>query len=442
MSQRPAVARPPLRRLFRIRDYRVLWAGALCMIIAQQIRFIAIPQWFLDQTGADSFTEVAIIGAVQLPIQALAVLFGGVLADRFDRRWLMAGANIAVLTTLVVVATAATVDVLEFWMAWVALGVLGGLATFVAPARATITPRVVPARYLSAAVTLDASTQMGGWILGGAIVTALAFGLDAIGMLWVAAAFAAISAVMPMLIRTPARAVATQQSTLQMVKEGAKYVARHPILPGLFILDWGITVISYYREILPLLATGLFMAGVGAAGALSTVNAVGSACGMMLALFLVNYRAKGVMVLVASAVYAALLFALGAAPWLWVGMIAIAMLGAADAVTVAVRQVTVHLTTPDEMRGRAFSVMVLMAQTANNLGIIWVGFWGDKIGVDKTYFLGGAIGLGATLLIGILWRSISRYRAPQHIPGPVGNVGGSGDSDEPASTSGSEENND
>ncbi len=441
MSQRPAVARPPLRRLFRIRDYRVLWAGALCMIIAQQIRFIAIPQWFLDQTGADAFTEVAIIGAVQLPIQALAVLFGGVLADRFDRRWLMAGANIAVLTTLVVVATAATVDVLEFWMAWVALGVLGGLATFVAPARATITPRVVPARYLSAAVTLDASTQMGGWILGGVIVTALAFGLDAIGMLWVAAAFAAISAVMPMMIRTPARAVSTQQSALQMVKEGAKYVARHPILPGLFILDWGITVISYYREILPLLATGLFMAGVGAAGALSTVNAVGSACGMMLALFLVNYRAKGVMVLVASAVYAALLFALGAAPWLWVGMIAIAMLGAADAVTVAVRQVTVHLTTPDEMRGRAFSVMVLMAQTANNLGIIWVGFWGDKIGVDKTYFLGGAIGLGATLLIGILWRSISRYRAPQHIPGPVGNVGVT-DSDEPASTSGSEENND
>ena len=416
MSQRPAFSRPPLRSLFRIRDYRVLWVAALCMIIAQQIRFIAIPQWFLDQTGAESFTEVAIIGAVQLPIQAFGVLYGGVLADRFDRRWLMAGANMAVLAILVAVATAATIDVLEFWMAWVALGALGGLATFVAPARATITPRVVPPRYLSAAVTLDTSTQMSGWILGGLIVTALAVGLDAVGMLWVAAGFAAVSAVMPTLIRTSARAVSERQSTLRMVIEGTRYVIRHPILPGLFILDWGITVISYYREILPLLATGLFMAGVGSAGALGTVNAVGSACGMMLALFLVNYRAKGIMVLAASAFYAALLFALGAAPFLWVGMIVIAMLGAADAVTVAVRQVTVHLTTPDEMRGRAFSVMVLMAQTANNLGIIWVGFWGNEIGVDKTYFLGGAIGLGATLLIGLLWRSITRYRAPDHAP--------------------------
>ena len=413
----PRFETPPLRRLFAIRDYRVLWTAALCMIIAQQIRFIAIPQWFLDQTGADSFTEVAIIGAVQLPIQAFAVLYGGALADRFDRRWLMAGANLAVLTILILVAAAATAAVLEFWQAWVALGALGGLATFVAPARATITPRVVPPRYLSAAVTLDTSTQMVGWITGGVIVTVLALALDAVGMLWVAAGFAAVSAVMPMLIKTSARAVSARQSTVRMVIDGARYVVRHPILPGLFILDWGITVISYYREILPLIATGLFMAGVGAAGALGTVNAVGSACGMLLALFLVNYRAKGIMVLAASAVYAVLLFALGAAPWLWAGMIVIAMLGAADAVTVAVRQVTVHLTTPDEMRGRAFSVMVLMAQTANNLGIIWVGFWGDEIGVDNTYFMGGAIGLGATLLIGLLWRSISRYRAPLTSPG-------------------------
>ena len=415
MSERPTFARPPLLSLFRIRDYRVLWSAALCMVIAQQIRFIAIPQWFLDQTGDESFKEVAIIGAVQLPVQAFAVLFGGVLADRIDRRWLMAGGNAAVFAILVLVAAAATADALEFWMAWVALGALGGLATFVQPARATITPRVVPPHYLSAAVTLDTSTQMSGWILGGMIVTVLALGLDAIGLLWVAAGFSAISALMPIWIRTAARAVSERQSPVRMVWQGLIYVARHPILPGLFILDWGITVISYYREILPLLATGLFMAGIGAAGALGTVNAVGSACGMFLALFLVNYRAKGMMVLAASAMYAALLFALGAAPWLWLGMIVISMLGAADAVTVAVRQVTVHLTTPDKMRGRAFSLMVLMAQTANNIGIIWVGFWGDEVGIDTTYFMGGAIGLGATMLIGLLWRSISRYRATDRV---------------------------
>ena len=402
--------RPPLRRVFAIRDYRLLWSGALAMIIAQQLRFLAIPQWVLDETG--EFAQVAIIGAIQLPVQIVAVLYGGVLADRLDRRWLMAGSNAVVFVLLVLLAAAATAEVLRIWQTWVAIAILAALAVFVAPARATITPRVVPERYLSTAVTIDTGTQNGGWILGNVLFTAIVSVIDVTAALWAAAGFAAVSALMPLLIRTAARAAGANQGALASVIAGGRFVARHPILPGLFLLDWGITVVSYYREILPVLATGLFMAGAGAAGGLGTANAVGSVGGMMIALFLVHERAKGVLVLIASLVYAALLFAMGAAPWLWLGLIVIAMLGAADAVTVAVRQSTVQLTTPDEMRGRAFSFMVLAAQTANNVGIIWVGFWAGSIGAPNAMLLGGALGIAATLLIGLLWKSVRAYRAP------------------------------
>ena len=409
-SRRRPFERPPLRRVFAIRDYRMLWSGALAMIIAQQLRFIAIPQWLVDETG--EFTQVAIVGAIQLPVQIVAVLYGGVLADRFDRRWLMAGSNALVFLLLILLAATATAEVLRVWHAWIVLAVLAALAVFVAPARATITPRVVPERYLSAAVTVDTGTQNGGWILGTALFTAIVSVADVTAALWAAAAAAAVSTLMPMLIRTPAKATGERTGTLASVLAGGRFVARHPILPGLFLLDWGITVVSYYREILPVLATGLFMAGASAAGGLGIANAVGSICGMLLALFLVHERAKGMLVLIASLVYAALLFAMGAAPWLWLGLIVIAMLGAADAVTVAVRQATVQLTTPDEMRGRAFSFMVLAAQTANNVGIIWVGFWAGSIGAPNAMLLGGGLGIGATLLIGLLWKSVRTYRAP------------------------------
>ena len=402
--------RPPLRRVFAIRDYRLLWSGALAMIIAQQLRFLAIPQWVLDETG--EFAQVAIIGAIQLPVQIVAVLYGGVLADRLDRRWLMACSNAVVFLLLVLLAAAASAGILRIWQTWVAIAILAALAVFVAPARATITPRVVPERYLSTAVTIDTGTQNGGWILGNVLFTAIVSVIDVTAALWAAAGFAAVSALMPLLIRTAARAAGANQGALASVIAGGRFVARHPILPGLFLLDWGITVVSYYREILPVLATGLFMAGAGAAGGLGTANAVGSVGGMLLALFLVHERAKGVLVLIASLVYAALLFAMGAAPWLWLGLIVIAMLGAADAVTVAVRQSTVQLTTPDEMRGRAFSFMVLAAQTANNVGIIWVGFWAGSIGAPNAMLLGGALGIAATLLIGLLWKSVRAYRAP------------------------------
>ena len=69
------------------------------------------------------------------------------------------------------------------------------------------------------------------------------------------------------------------------------------------------------------------------------------------------------------------------------------------------------MTTPDHMRGRAFSIMVLAAQTANNVGTIWVGFWAAGIGAANTMILGGVISVVATALIGWWWKPIRTFRS-------------------------------
>ncbi|MBT7388526.1 MAG: MFS transporter, partial [Gammaproteobacteria bacterium] len=106
-----------------------------------------------------------------------------------------------------------------------------------------------------------------------------------------------------------------------------------------------------------------------------------------------------------------ILFGFGIATTLLGGMLMIALLGAADAVTVAVRQTTVLLTTPDEMRGRAYALMILAAQTANNIGTIWVGFWAGAIGAGNTMVMGGIISITATAVIWYVWKPIGRYRS-------------------------------
>jgi predicted MFS family arabinose efflux permease len=118
------------------------------------------------------------------------------------------------------------------------------------------------------------------------------------------------------------------------------------------------------------------------------------------------------LVLYASLAYGVLLFGFGLAHTLWLGAVMIALLGAADSVTVAVRQTTVMLTTPDHMRGRAFSLMIVAAQTANNIGTIWVGAWAAWIGAANTMLLGGVISIAATLLIARVWAPIRQYRSP------------------------------
>ena len=97
--------------------------------------------------------------------------------------------------------------------------------------------------------------------------------------------------------------------------------------------------------------------------------------------------------------------------WLVIGMILIALLGAADAVTVAVRTATVMLTTPDHMRGRAFSLLFLTASSANNIGTIWVGFWAGNIGAGNTMIMAGFISMLATALIWVFWKPIREFRS-------------------------------
>ncbi|HAK50663.1 MAG TPA: hypothetical protein DCM54_01985, partial [Gammaproteobacteria bacterium] len=193
--------------------------------------------------------------------------------------------------------------------------------------------------------------------------------------------------------------------------DGFRYVSKHPILPGLFLLDIGITTASFYREILPVLALGLFAGGASATGMLGAANSTGAILGSFLALLLVGVRAKGMLVLYASFAYGFILFGFGTVNSLWLGMLMIGLLGAADAVTVAVRHTTVMLTTPDEMRGRAFALMILAAQTANNIGTIWVGAWVGAIGAGNTMVLGGVISITATALIWWLWKPIREFRS-------------------------------
>ena len=144
---------------------------------------------------------------------------------------------------------------------------------------------------------------------------------------------------------------------------------------------------------------------------LGAANSSGAILGSFFAMLLVSYRAKGMLVLYASFAYGVLLLGLGSANTLLMGMLMIGLLGAADAVTVAVRQTTIMLTTPDEMRGRAFSLMILAAQTANNIGTIWVGFWVGAIGAGNTMLLGGFISILATGLIYKFWQPIRAFRS-------------------------------
>lgn len=391
----------------------MLWAILITATVVVWMRILSTAQWLFDETG--SAVLVGFIGVVQLIVQVPALLWGGTLADRIDRKRLMLLANGATCIVMFTLALLDSAGALTAPMVYAAIACTAFSQMLASPARSALVPIVIPEKHLMRAASTDTASQNAAAILGPLLFAGVVALFDLTASFLVAGAVAFVSALLPLVLRARGRAEGhaddSPRSTVHQTWEGLRYVARHPILPGLFLLDTGITVASFYREILPVLALGLFAGGASATGLLGAANSAGAIVGSFVALLLVGFRAKGMLVLYASLAYGVILFGFGTASTLWLGAVMIALLGAADAVTVAVRQTTVMLTTPDHMRGRAFALMILAAQTANNVGTIWVGAWAAAIGPGNTMVLGGVISIAATLLIWRLWRPIRDFRS-------------------------------
>ena len=401
---------------FRYRDYRLLWLLTMMGSIAVWMRILGTAQWLLDETG--SAAMVGVIGVVQLVIQIPTTLWSGTLADRIDRKQLLFISYALTAMTLFVMAILNQSGWLTSLLVYLAVAISSATYMLVGPARTALIPVIFPEKDLMLATSTDTATHNVAAIAGPLLfaVVATSFGLTAVFA--VAGLSAGLAMLMPLFIQVSGRADKSSDevgsSQLAQTLEGFRYLKNHPLLPGLYLLDIGITTSSFYREVLPVLALGLFAGGASATGMLGAANSAGAILGSLFVLLLVGVRAKGMLVLYASFAYGVFLFGFGTVNSLVLGMIMIGLLGAADAVTVAVRTATVMLTTPDHMRGRAFSLLFLTASTANNIGTIWVGFWAANIGAANTMLMAGFISIGATALIFFFWRPIREFRSVEN----------------------------
>ena len=397
------------------RDYRALWLSGVAQMVTMQMRTLVSAVWLYDVTG--SGWQLGLLGGVQLLVQLPAILYGGALADQIDRKKLMAYTQLVSVVLIGAMTVLAARDSLLPWHIYAATAILSVSSTLGNPSRSALTANVVPRSHLMHAVALNTATFQIGAVaaplaFSGAVELfdenyAYIFGITTI--------IALPSVVLPLLIRTSGVPINRQQegSVIRRIIDGFLYVKGHPILPGLYIMDIGVTIVSHYRQILPLFADRLFKGGAATVGILNAANSAGGILGTFSVLFLTRFRRKGMMVVFATLIYAVLLIALGFTTALWLGVIILAGLGASDAVGMATRQTTVQLTTSDNMRGRAVSFSSVSAMTANNLGTFEVGLMSDLIGADKTLILGGGIGIVVVLLVWLTVRGIRDYRYPE-----------------------------
>jgi len=353
----------------------------------------------LGMTPREAALQLGFVGLAQfLPLLLLTLVVGWV-ADRIDRRWIARGAVALDVSCAVTLALLTWTDHLSLPAIFAVAALLGVGRAFASPALQALAPNLVPAAVLPTAIAFSSIAWQSGAILGPAMGGYL-YAADHWLPYAVCATMFGVSFVMLSLIRPIVRSTITGPSHpwAQMI-DGLHYVRRNRLVLGAISLDLFAVLLGGATAMLPIYARDILHVGAEGLGHLRAAPAVGAVLIGAWFAWRPLKTAVGVKLLIGVALFGAATIVFGLSQSMSLSLVALALLGAADMMSVYVRQSLVQLYTPDAMRGRVGAVSTLFISGSNELGEAESGFLASAIGPVAAVVAGG---IGAVLVAG-LW---------------------------------------
>ena len=393
---------------FQYRDFTYLWLGGVTAGITMSMKILISTQWLYDETGSSII--VGLLGIAQL-IQMPVVIYGGVMADVSDRKKLMVYTQLVSFLLLLFLGILAQGERLLPWHVFFVIIITGITNMLGNSSRPAMLPRVIPKQYITEAIGLSSASFQISSIISPLIFWKSFEYLGPAGAFYVAASIAFVSVFSPLMINASGESKEiNKEKAINSIKEGYKFISTHPILPGLYLLDIFVTIVSFYRNLFPVFSSQLYSKGVEGTGLLNAFNSIGTIFGASIVMYTSKLKNKGQIVLVATFVYSLLLMLFGINKSLYIGLGLVALLGLTDGISMVMRQAIVQLTTPDRLLGRASSAHSFTAMGANHIGHFEVGLLSAIVGAGTTMLLGGIIASVVTLLFWVFYSSIRNYR--------------------------------
>ncbi len=398
--------------LFRHRNFVLLIAARLLSTIGMLMLSTALGWQVYSLARATHSVEqsaliMGLIGLVQFIPMFAMTLPAGALVDRYDRRVIL-GACIALLiacTAALAVYTAMPAPaLLPYFLISVPMGVA---RAFAMPATIALGPMLVPRALLPRAIAWNSLAMQAGFIAGPWIGGLLCVVSPALA--FAAATFCYVTAGAAIFfIRANTRPGHIGGSRLALIVEGLTYVWSNKVVLGGISLDLFAVLLGGATALLPVFARDVLHIGPDGFGLLRSGPALGG--GLMavaLALRPVQ-RQAGLWLLASVAVFGAAMLVFAFSRWLALSLIALAVSGAADTISMYVRQSIIQIMTPDAMRGRVSAVSSLFVSASNELGEFESGVAARFLGPVGAVILGGAGSIGVTALWAKLFPELRR----------------------------------
>ena len=398
------------------RNFRLLWTGQLVSMAGSQMQTAAI-LWHVsilvrpDQRGL----ALGMVGLVRVVPIVVFSLVAGVVADARDRRRLMLVTQTGMAVAAAMLAWMASSDGGAVWPVYALAAISSAFGAFDNPARQSLIPTLVPPEHLPSAISLNTmmfqTAAVAGPAIGGLTIGALgvpwAYALNALSFLCVIAAL--------LLMRDLPRPTEETrgQVSLASAVEGLRFVFAAPLIRSTMLLDFFATFFASATALLPIFAQDVLHVGAQGYGVLSAAPSVGAILASVAMLKLVNVIDwRGRALLWAVAVYGLTTVLFGVSRSFVLTFACLAASGAADTVSVVIRNLVRQLTTPDHIRGRMTSVNMIFFMGGPQLGELEAGMvaslWGPVVSVVS----GGLGCIAAVAWVAARTPELRAYRRP------------------------------
>jgi MFS family permease len=395
--------------LMQQRSFLLFWLARLVSTMGYQMLALAIG-WQVYELTNSAF-DLGLIGLIQfLPAVVLTLLIGHA-ADRYDRRLIVRAAQGVYALAAAMITVALLAGGLSRELLFGAVFMIGCARAFELPTAHALAPTLVPAPLISRAVAAWTSANQAAVICGpalGGLIYALS--PELVGVICLA--FFACSIALISFVRSQGRAPAREPPTFASVFAGFEYIRSRRRLLGVITLDLFVVVLGGATALLPIYAKDILGVGPIGLGLLRSAPAVGA---LLTAVVLSRHpveRHIGRKMFAVVGIFGAATIVFGLSTWFPLSLLALAVLGASDAVSIVIRFTLVQIETPDEKRGRVSAINYLFVGSSNTLGEFESGLVAAWLGAVPSVVIGG---LGS-LLVAAIWmvlfpdlRRIDRY---------------------------------
>ncbi len=388
------------------RNLTAYLASRFCSGVAMTMLRAAIA-WHVFALSKSAF-HLGLVGLVQFVPALFLTLVGGAVADTYDRRKVCMIAQtvpIACCAVLFVTTRQGTVS-LELLYAMIFLVAVA--QTFGNPARAALLPSLVPRHLFPRAVTVVSTVQALAFVSGPTACGFLIAGLG-IGAVYGAYELLAAGSLVGLAFLRPQRVDGPRRAmSWEAVREGLAFVRRQPVVLGCMTLDMFAVIFGGATALLPIYATEILQVGARGYGVLSASLEVGALASALAMLVFPPIRRAGPALLIGVAVYGAATIVFGLSHWFPLSVVAYALVGVADQVSVVMRGTAIQLSTPDELRGRVSAVNFLFIGASNQVGAAESGFVAALTSAPFAVVSGG---IGCLLVVAIVAATLPALRA-------------------------------